>query len=366
MEGFRFQSSVRVSQARNGRQAWRYIARQVLWTASVIALVGTATAKAQEQSIADFYQGKTVSIVCGSAVGASYDLVARVVAKHLSKHIPGHPNVIVQNRPGAASVVAANYVYTSAPKDGTVIALVQRSMPFQQLIEAPSVRYDATKMNWIGSTAKETAVVVVWHTAPQQTFKDLLTQETIVGSVGAAGDTDLYPRMLNNLLKTKFKIVSGYTGLADIILAMERNEVHGVAYWSWSDIELVRTDWLQEKKIRTLLQISLTKNDSPYLRDVPFIMDLVTDQASRDVLKVLMSALELGRPFFVAPEVPQERVNALRDAFMKTMQDPAFIEDAKKTIGLPSPVAGAVMQKMISDSYALPATVIGNLRKAVK
>jgi tripartite-type tricarboxylate transporter receptor subunit TctC len=351
---------------RHRHRIWKHFSRTAVISTILIALGGIAEGQVQAQSIAEFYRGKTVTIVCGSDVGASYDLVARLVGRHLSKHIPGNPNVIIQNRPGAASVVAANYVYTIAPKDGTVMALVQRSLPFQQLFAAPAVRYDATKINWIGSTSNETAAAVVWHTAPQQTFSDLLNTETIVGSVGVAGDTDLYPRVLNNLLGTKFRIVSGYSGLAQIVLAMERGEIHGAAYWSWSDIEITRADWLRDKKIRPLLQLGLSKSDSVYLRDVPLVMDLARNEDQRNVLKVLMSALTLGRPFFVAPEVPQSRVDALREAFAKTMQDPAFIEDAKQHIGAPSPIFGAEMQKMIADNYALPANLIENLRNAVK
>jgi tripartite-type tricarboxylate transporter receptor subunit TctC len=334
-----------------------------------MALCGVALASAapaHADSAADFFRGKTITIYCGSDVGGGYDLVARTVARYLGRHTPGNPNVIVQNRPGAASVVAANFVYSVAPKDGTALALVQRSIPFQQLFSGAGVRYDATKIRWIGSTSSEFATVTVWHTAPQQTFDDVFKMETIVGSVGVAGDTDLYPRVLNNTLDTKFKIVGGYPGQAQIILAMERGELQGTGYWSWPDIENRRADWLRDKKIRPLLQLGFARSASPYLRNVPLITDLARNDEQRDVFMILMSMLKMGRPFFAPPEVPQDRTEALRAAFMDTMRDQEFVNEAEKTIGTIDPMSGSDMQRMISDIYQLPDTTVKSLRNAVK
>jgi hypothetical protein len=228
------------------------------------------------------------------------------------------------------------------------------------------VRYDATKIRWIGSTTKEFAVVAVWGTAPQMSFSDTLKQETILGSVGVSGDTDLYPRVFNNTLGTKFKIVGGYPGQSQILLAMQRGEVQGTGYWSWTDLETRRSDWLKDRTVRPLLQLGLTKSSSPYLKDVPLIMDVAPDHKTKEVFRVLMSSLTLGRPFFVAPEVPDDRAAILRKAFTDTMNDSAFQEEATRTLGELGPVSGEEMQKIIGDIFALPSDVIESLRAAVR
>jgi tripartite-type tricarboxylate transporter receptor subunit TctC len=318
------------------------------------------------QSVADFYRGKTITIVVGSDSGGGYDLNARTIARHMGRHLPGNPTFIVQNRPGAGSLAAANYVYEAAPKDGTVIAAVQRPIPFQQLLGDAGVRYDPRRIQWLGSTSNELGVVVMWHTAPQKTAQDLFTMETIVGGNGVATDTELFPRAFNYVLGTKFKIVGGYPGQVQIVLAMERGEVQGTANWSWSDIEKGRPDWLRDGKIRMLLQLDLKKGSSPYLRDVPLAMDLARNEEERQVFEILMGMKALGRPYFVAPEVPKDRSDALRAAFMETMADPVFLEEATRTLGPIDPVSGLDMQKILMDVYALPANVIAKAREAVK
>jgi tripartite-type tricarboxylate transporter receptor subunit TctC len=333
---------------------------------SIILTVASDWTMAHAQSVADFYRGKTVSIVVGSDSGGGYDINARTLARHMAQHIPGRPNIIVQDKPGASSMVAANYVYGLAPEDGTVIAAVQRPIPFQQLLGDTGVRYDPRRIQWLGSTSNELGVVVVWHTAPQQNAQDLLSMETVVGGNGALTDTELFARALNYVVGTKFKIVSGYPGQAQIVLAMERGEIQGTANWSWSDIEQQHSDWLRDKKLRVLLQLDLKKGSSPFLRNVPLAMDLARNQGERQVFGLLLSMKALGRPFFVAPNVPKDRSNALRNAFMETMRDPEFLADARRTVGPVSPVSGVDMQKIVTDMYALPADVIAKARQAVR
>jgi tripartite-type tricarboxylate transporter receptor subunit TctC len=332
--------------------------------AALAISLGCATA--QTQAAADFYRGKTITIVVGSDSGGGYDLNARTLARYMGRHIPGNPSFIVQNRPGAGSLAAANYVYEVAPKDGTVIAAVQRPIPFQQLLGDAGVRYDPRRIQWLGSTSNELGVVVVWHTAPQKTAQDLFAMETIVGGNGVATDTELFARAFNYVLGTKFKIVGGYPGQVQIVLAMERGEVQGTANWSWSDIEKGRPDWLRDGKIRMLLQLDLKKGSSPYLRDVPLAMELARNEEERQVFEILMGMKALGRPYFVAPEVPKDRSDALRTAFMATMADPEFLAEATRTLGPIDPVSGADMQKILMEVYALPANVIAKAREAVK
>jgi tripartite-type tricarboxylate transporter receptor subunit TctC len=333
---------------------------------SALAAAVMCTQVAQAQSVGEFYKGKTVTIVVGSDVGGGYDLMARTVARHLGRHIPGRPNIIVENRPGAGSIVATNYVYEIAPKDGTVIGAVQRPIPFQVLFGDTGVRFDVRRMQWIGNTSNELGVVVAWHTAPQKTVEDLFTREMIVGGTGPATDPELLPRAMNNVLGTKFKIVSGYKGQAQMVLAMEREEIQGTGNWSFSDIEKGRADWVTDKKIRILLQLGLTTSQSPLLRDVPLVMDIVRTDEQRYVFKILMGMKAMGRPYFVAPAVPKERIDALRTAFMATMRDPEFLAEAAKTLGQIDPLTGPEMQKIIADVYALPPEIIAKARETVK
>lgn len=337
-------------------------------TALSIWLLMAGTAAAQTPSVADFYKGKTVTIIVGSDFGGGYDITARTLARYLGHHIPGNPNVIVQNKPGASSIVAANYVYEVSPRDGTVIAAVQRPIPFQPILgEAGSgVRYDVRKIQWLGSTTNELGVVVAWNTAPQMTIEDVFKSEMVVGGNGPATDTELFPRAMNKVLGTKFRIVSGYPGQAQITLAMERQEVQGTANWSFSDIEKGRVDWIREHKIRFLLQLGLTKGTNPALRDVPLIFDITHNDEQRQIFGILMGMKALGRPYFVSPGVPKARSDALRTAFMQTLADPEFLQEATKVLGPIDPISGPDMEKIIIKTYGLPDAILAKARDAVK
>lgn len=339
----------------------RMIRRCILWLA-LAALPATLT-QAQDDPVAAFYRGRTITILVGSDSGGGYDANARLLARYMGKYLPGHPQLIVQNKPGASSLAAANYVYGVAPHDGTYIAAVQRPVPFQPLFGAADVHLDLRKIQWIGSTTKEPGVFVAWHTAPQRSIDDLRRDGMIVGGNGPSTDTELFARALNNIAGTKLKIVSGYPGQNQIILAMERGEVQGVANWSWSDIEIEHRDWIRDGKVRFLLQLGLTKN--PMLPDVPFILDLAHNDDERSILNLLMEMKALGRPYFVAPEVAPERVQALRAAFNATMQDKDFREEAARTVGLIDPVSGNEMQTMLGGIYDLPPRLMDRARQAV-
>jgi tripartite-type tricarboxylate transporter receptor subunit TctC len=330
--------------------------------ATIIAAVFCQTATAQDD-LSKFYAGRTITMVVGSTSGGGYDFNARAVGRHIAKHIPGAPAVVVQNMPGAGSIVATNYVYNVAPQDGSVIGVVQRPIPFEPFFEEKGVRFDVRKIHWLGSTTSEVGVVVAWHTAPQRTFKDVLEQEMIVGGNGPATDTELFARALNRELGAKFRIVGGYPGESQIILAMERGEVQGVANWSWNNIPAKHPDWLRDGKIHLLLQLGLRKH--PALPDVPLILDLAKDADQRKLFETMMQMKELGRPFFVAPNVPAERVQMLRAAFMATMSDAEFLGEMKKAGVSIEPVFGDEMQKMLSQGYALPPALIERTRAAL-
>jgi tripartite-type tricarboxylate transporter receptor subunit TctC len=346
----------------------------VIKSAFISALMCTALASMQvaqaqtvpAQSVAQFYKGKTINIIVGSDVGGGYDLAARTIARHLARHIPGQPNIVVQNRPGAGSIIASNYVYEIAPKDGTVIGAVQRPIPFQILFGDTGVRFDARKMQWIGSPTKELGVVVAWHTSPHKTIEDVFKTEMIVGGTGPQTDPELFPRAMNSILGTKFKVVGGYKGQAQMVLAMQREEIQGSGNWSFSDIEKGHPDWLTEKKVRLLLQLGLARSTDPMLHDVPLVFDVARHSEQRSVFQALLGMKAMGRPYFIAPGVPKDRADALRTAFATTMKDPAFLAEAEKTLGVIDPLSGPEMQKIISEVHALPADIIAKAREAVK
>jgi tripartite-type tricarboxylate transporter receptor subunit TctC len=334
-----------------------------IFLALAVAAPNLSAQETQDGSVAAFYRGKTITIIVGSDSGGGYDLNARVLSRHMAKHIPGEPTIIVQNKPGASSLAAANYVYEVAAADGRFIAAVQRPVPFQFLFGETGVRFDLRRIQWLGSTAKEPGVFVAWDTAPQKNFADLFHGEMIVGGNGPSTDTELFARMMNNLFGSRIKIISGYPGQNEIILAMQRGEVQGAANWSWSDIQSRHPDWISGQKVHFLLQFSL--DPIPELKFVPHIIDIARSDEERVLLKLLMENKALGRPYFVAPGVPAERVAALREAFDATVTDSDFIADATKTVGPVDPVTGADMQKMLDEAYASPPALIDKARQAV-
>lgn len=330
---------------------------------AALMCVGAINPGAAQEDAAKFYAGRTLTIVVGSTTGGGYDFNARALGRHMGRYIPGAPTIIVQNMPGAGSILAANHVYNVAAQDGSVIGAVQRPIPFEPFFDEKGVRFDVRKIHWLGSTASELGVVVAWHTAPQRTFDDVLKQEMIVGGNGPATDTELFARALNRELGARFRIVAGYPGESQIILAMERGEIQGVANWSWNNIPAKHPDWLRDGKIRLLLQLGLRKH--PALKDVPFILDLAKDNDQRRLFETMMQMKELGRPFFVGPNVPVERVKLLRAAFTATMNDAEFNAEMKKAGIEIDPVSGADMQQLLAQAYALPPALIQRTRAAL-
>ncbi len=306
-----------------------------------MALIGLALAAtpAAAQSAADFYRGKQIIFMVGSSPGGGYDTIARLVARHLANHIPGNPSIVVENTPGGGSLTMTNRIYRVAPQDGTVIGLVQRGVLLAQLTKQPNVQFDVTKLNWIGSVSPEHSLVVSWHTAPVKTLQDLLSMQLIVGGTGATSDLEASARLLNATIGAKFKIISGYPGQADVLLAMERGEVQGTADWSWSEIKTRHADLLEGKKINLILQNALQK--APDLPNVPLAMDSIKDDTDRKVGGLYFGVKEVARPILAAPGVPADRLNALRTAFMQLRDDADFKADAQN-VGVdvdPTPAA---------------------------
>jgi tripartite-type tricarboxylate transporter receptor subunit TctC len=316
--------------------------------AALLFACGTAGA----QTPAEFYKGKTVELYIGYSAGGGYDIYARTLARFLGKHIPGNPSVVPKNMTGAGSLLLTNWLYNVAPKDGTAIGAIGRGTGFDPILGNTKAQFDGPKFNWLGSANNEVSVCVAWHTTGVVKFEDLLTKELVVGGTGAAADTDQFPRITNGVLGTKFKIVTGYPGGNEVGLAMERGEVQGRCGWSWSSVRATNFNWYKEKKINVLMQLALEKH--PDLPDVPLVVDLAKTDDQRKVLELIFARQVMGRPFLAPPGVPQDRVEALRKAFMDTLRDKEFLEVAEKAKLEINPVSGAEIQKLVTKLYATP------------
>jgi tripartite-type tricarboxylate transporter receptor subunit TctC len=326
--------------------------------ACFVLICGMMTTSAGAQSAADFYRGKSITLMVGSSPGGGYDAIARVVARHLGQHVPGNPGIIVQNTPGAGSITMSNRIYRVAPQDGTVLGLVQRGVLLAQLIKQPGVQFDVRKINWIGSVSPDTSLVVAWHTAPVKTAQDLLVRPLTVGGTGATSDLEATARLLNATVGTKFKIVSGYPGQVDVLLAMEREEVQGTADWSWSEIKTRYANYLEGKKINVILQNGPRK--LPDFPDVPLAMDFIKDGTDRKVAELYFGLKQVARPILAGPEVPADRVEALRGAFMALKADPEFIADAK-SIGLDDPTPAGDIDDFVDRATSASPEVVRRL-----
>lgn len=314
---------------------------------------------AAADAVADFYKNRTVTLYIGYGPGAGYDTYGRTVARHWGKHIPGNPNVIVVNRPGAGSLVLTNELYNTLPKDGTAFGLVARGVAMEPLLGNEKARYDARNFSWIGSANKEVSLCIAWHTTPIRTFEDLFTREMIVGGVG--GDTNTFPKVLNHVLGTKLKLIAGYAGGAALSLAMEQGEVQGRCGLSWSTAK--SHHWIAQEKVRILVQMSLEKHSD--LPNVPLIMDYTKDADARNALALVFAPQVMGRPFVAPPDVPADRVKALRDAFMATMKDPQFLAETKKQKLEINPATGEQIAKLLEEIYSSSPRAVAMAREAV-
>ena len=327
---------------------------------AVTALTFAVAAPAAAQDVAQFYQGKTVRMIVGVAVGSGYDINARALAHHLGKHIPGNPTIIVQNQPGAGSITMTNQLYAVGPFDGTVIGAAFGGMPTAPLLTPEGVKFDPNKLNWLGSTNRETHVTYLWSTAPANTLDDIKKQEIVVGAQ-APGTTQYdFPLMANAIFGTKFKIVKGYGGTPQIHLAIERGEIEGNGASAWTTLKALNADWIKEKKIKIIAQWALRPN--PELPNVPSVLDLAKNDKDKAALLLVLARLDFGRPFFLPPNVPADRVEALRKAFDDTMKDPAFLAEAEKLKLEIDPLNGKQVSELVAQVLATPKDVVERVR----
>jgi tripartite-type tricarboxylate transporter receptor subunit TctC len=333
-------------------------------TALALACAASLPGSARADAVADFYAGKTLTIIVGADTGGGYDAQGRLMARHLGRFIPGKPSIIVQNQPGAGSLIAANNIYNTAPKDGTVIGLVQRGVLSAKFTNPSGVRYDLARFNWVGNLSSEAGVVVAWHTSPFKTIQDVMSQEMLVAGTGPNIDTETSPRLLNALTGTRFKIISGYSGTSDGVLAMERGEVQGLGDWSWSNVKTRRPDYLRDKKIRVLLQVTTEK--MPDLPDVPLAMDLVRNESDRKIMALFLAQKSAARPVVAPPDVPSDRMAAIRTAFEQMIKDPDFLKDAAATKLELDPSPAAEVEKVIQIFASTPEDVGRKLKEAIE
>jgi tripartite-type tricarboxylate transporter receptor subunit TctC len=331
--------------------------------AIVALLAAWPGAALAQQSVEDFYRGKKIDLIIGYSSGGTYDLYARLVARHLGNHIPGKPIIVPRNMPGAGSRTAATWVYGIAPRDGTVLATADQSLALQQAVGDKRIKFDVTKFIYIGNPNIENNTTAAWHASGIKTIDDAKRREVTAGATGGSTSSQ-YPKAMNALLGTKFKIILGYPGGNDINLAMERGEVDVRGSNSWASWKATRPHWLAEKKIKILVQIGLKK--APDLTDVPLLMDLATNAEDRALLRLLSASTAVGRPIFTTPEVPAERVAALRKAFEEMVRDPAFLDEARKENFYIDPVLGEALQKIVGEIAAIPKAQGERLGKIIE
>jgi len=334
--------------------------RKVL-LATCALLFATLPAAAQED-VAAFYKGKVVRLVVGVGVGSGYDINARLLARYLPKYIPGNPSVIVQNQPGAGSLTMTNQLYAGGPFDGTVIGASFNGLPTTPLLQPNGARFDATKLNWVGSTNRETQAMYVWHTAPAQTLDDLKTKETIIGAQAPGSTQYDYPKLAEKLFGWKFKVITGYEATPKIHLAMERGEVHGT-WANWSTLKAIAEPWIKEKKVHILAQWGLRKHAE--LPDVPLILEQAKTDEQKKALNLALARLEFGRPFFMPPNVPADRVGAIRRAFDAAMKDKELLAEAAKLKIEVDPLSGEEVAAKIVEIYKTPASTVAVVRDAM-
>jgi tripartite-type tricarboxylate transporter receptor subunit TctC len=324
-------------------------------------LIASLAPSARADAITDFYKGKTVALVVGSSTGGGYDTMARAVARFIGKHIPGNPTVVVRNMPGAGGITALNYVANQAERDGSVLALVQNNTPLEPLFGTKQARYDATRLNWLGTPSFEVAMVLLWHTVPVSSLDDLKQRETHVGASGANSTPAFYARLLNATLGTRMKLVNGYPGQNDALIAMERGELDGYPSVFESALTSTRPTWLTDKLAKAIVQYGPERLQN---LNAPFAPDLISSEEDKLLMQTGFAPLALGRPLVAPPDVPAERVTALRAALAGTFADPEFLAERDRVgLGVNAPRTGAQLQDVIARAYQSPPRIVERLRQ---
>jgi tripartite-type tricarboxylate transporter receptor subunit TctC len=329
-------------------------------SARLLTAVGAAAllaGAAQAQDVESFYKGRNMDVIIGSAPGGGFDAYARLIARHMPDYIPGKPNMVPKNVPGAGSAKAAATLYAVSPKDGSTFGALFPGAIMDALFDAKKrTQYDPTKFSYLGSANNEVATCMIWHDAPVKTLQETFTHEAIVGASASGGSSRDFAAFLQNIVGSKLKIVAGYEGSKDMLLAMERGEIHGICGQLWSSIVTQSQDWLREKKIIFWVQMALKPH--PDLKGVPIIWDFVKNDRDRQILELILGQLEFGRPYILPPGVPAERVKVLREAFAATMKDPGYKAEAAKAMLEVNPVPAEQVQDLVTKMFATSPDII--------
>jgi tripartite-type tricarboxylate transporter receptor subunit TctC len=329
---------------------------------ALLFMQALAMAQAKADEAADFYKGRTVSVIVSTSTGGGYDTMARTITRFLGKHMPGNPTFIVRNMPSAGGIAAMNYLYTVAERDGSVMGAVQNNTPLEPLFGTKEAHYDATRLNWLGTPSFEVSMVLVWHTVPVNSVEDLKRIETHMGASGANSTPAFYARLLNATLGTRMKLINGYAGQNEAFLAMERGEIDGYPSVFYSALTSTRPDWLPDKLAKAIVQFGPERLKE--LPDVPFAPDLLTNEDDKLLMQAALAPLALGRPMVMPPDVPPDRVAAVRRALADTFADPEFLAESRRMgLAVNAPRTGAQLQDVIARAYRSPAPVIERLRK---
>jgi tripartite-type tricarboxylate transporter receptor subunit TctC len=329
---------------------------------SVLAGIGAALYVTAARAASAPFRWTSLTIITSTGAGGTYDLIARLVARHMPKYLPGNPTAIVQNMPGGGNVVATNYMYNNAPKDGTVIAVINDAIPLHQVIDGRGVRFDTDKFNWLGSPGDRNSVTFAWHTSGIKTIEDVMQREVVLGGTGVGSSIVIYPNAMNKVLGTKFKIVLGYRSSAEVFLAMQRGEIAARSV-GLTSVLVEYPEWIAEKRINFLVQLGAKRD--PLLPDVPLLTELAKTEEQRQILMLISAPTLLGQPYLAPPGVPQDRVAALRAAFASTMSDPAFIADAKRISYETMPLTGEEVARFVHQTVTAPPDIVAKARAIV-
>ncbi len=329
---------------------------RLLWVTAALALT-VSPAAAQSGDIVD----KPVIIYVAGTAGGGIDLFARVIARHIGRHIPGNPTVTVQDMPGAGGIRAANFLAQQAPKDGTAITTFAGGPILEPLVGARKTDYNSAQFTWIGALAKDTGLCVSWGASPFKTIEDAMKQEMVVAGTGAGSDTDTWPVILNELIGTKFKLVTGYLGTKETVMAVERGEAHGRCTFSLSALKTSKPDWLTDHKINILLQLALERDKE--FPNVPLIFDYLKKPEDRQLVELMVGTTAMARPFAGPPGMPPNRAALMRRAFDATTKDPAFLGEIAKINADVDPSTGEDVQKLVERLYETPKPVVERVKK---
>jgi len=335
--------------------------------AQLLAAIAIAALMTSPAAAADYFSSKTIELVVGGDAGGGYDIYARTVARHLTAHIPGNPTIVVKNMPGAGSTRAGIYISSVAPKDGTSLgALMPGAIIGPLLDDKPNLQFDPTRVLYVGTADSGVRVCATYGTSKIKTFEDAQQQKTVLGASSAGGATRDYAYMHNHTAGTKFEVVSGYKGTVDVALAMERGEVDGMCGWDWSSVKSQKSDWVSEKKVNVLVQVSLEPLEELTERGVPHIWKFVPKEDDRRVAELVVSQQVFQRSYIVPPQTPAEVVGILRTAFDATMKDPAFLADAEKMKISITPLNGGKVQDLIARLYSTPKQFVERAKVVIK